>query len=109
MSNIFHTIKLKWQFGSYVKGYSRGYEQGAKRCAACNGMFVRLSGTDIEVRSGFVKKPVFGFLKVPWRSGFELGYTEAVSDYNSGDTPIKVSSFNDILASLKQEFDKDFE
>ena len=101
-------IKIKWQFRKFILGYSKGYEQGAIKCKLSNGRFLRLSRTDITVRSGFVKKPKFKFLLGPFLSGFELGYTEAVGDYNSGDEPIKVLPYNDILDMLKEEFDKDY-
>lgn len=106
--NIFEKIKKKWQFRKFVIGYSKGYEQGALKCKLSNGRFLRLSRTDITVRSGFVKKPKFKFLLAPFMSGFELGYTEAIGDYNGGDTPVKVLPYDDILEMLKTEFDKDY-
>ena len=50
------------------------------------------------------------FLYFPWYHGFELGYTECLSWYNSGDNPDVPNndeSLVDIVDRLRKEFDKE--
>lgn len=83
-------IKQKIQFKRFKSGYWDGYRQGAKRCFTANGLFLAAKITDINIYCEFCKHPPRSreWTWKPWRAGFEYGYLEALSFYNSGDNPV---------------------
>lgn len=89
LPTFLRVIKEKIQLKKFRNGYWDGYSSGAKRCLIEDGRFLRLSVTDMNVYCEFKKHPNKSrtWLYGPWRAGFDFGYTEAVSFYNSGDHP----------------------
>lgn len=91
MPRLFRLLKERIQYKKFYNGYYAGYHQGAKRCYMSDGRYLRLSMTDMNVYSDFAKHPSKSrkWLYVPWRKGFDYGYSDAVGFYNSGDDPHK--------------------
>lgn len=83
-------LKRKIQFRRFKSGYWDGYHQGTKICFTANGLFLPVKVTDISIYSEFSKHPPCSreWTYNPWRAGFEYGYTEALSFYNAGESPV---------------------
>lgn len=109
LKELMKSIKLKIQFKRFQKGYWDGYSQGCKRCLVANGTFLVVKVTDINVYSEFSKHPPKSraWTYRPWRAGFEYGYAEAISFYDSGESPTSNDdSFYEQDIRIKLEFEK---
>lgn len=109
LPNFILRIKERIQFERFQKGYWSGYNQGAKRCFTANGLFLPVKVTDISIYSEFCKHPPRSreWTYNPWRAGFEYGYTEALSFYNAGESPVyNDDSFYSQDIRIRMEFER---
>lgn len=106
MSKFIDGIKHKFQWESFCDGYSKGYKYGVYKLLHKNGMYQQCRQSDMDMGAQYQKRPKSKLLYLPWKAGFDYGYTTAVSNYNVGVTDDNdPTTLDEIIDDVKHEYE----